>query len=146
MSLTQNDFKKIKVLIREGVGNEIAKNNLVLFELFERRFATKDDLEGFATKEDLKNFATKEDLNDLWEKACRKFATKDDLNDLWEKACEKFATKEDFMKLQDLVVLINHKLDTEYKFIQKRGEENTKRINGHDREIQELKRTLGVAS
>jgi hypothetical protein len=118
MSLTQNDLKEIKELI----GNEIAKNNLVLFELFEKRFATKDDLKGFATKDDLKRFATKEDLDNLW-----------------DKACEKFATRQDLMKLQDLVVLINHKLDTEYRFIQKRGEYNTQ-------EIERIKHTLNMSN
>jgi len=146
MALTVEDLKKIREIFKEERADLATKE-----ELDERiaKLATKEELDkriaNLATKEELDekvaNLATKEDL--------KSYVTKDYFKDweevFWERLASVFGnlvTKEEFyafktnvdeMKnqlivIQDVVLAINNKLDTEYKFIVKRGERNTKRI------------------
>lgn len=130
--LTKNDLQKIGEIVDERITRRISENNRLLF----KTLASKEDLE--ATSESLKKDIDKKiSGNNLL--LFEKLATKEDLKELWEKACDKFATKEQLAKVQDLVVLIKNKLDTEYRFIQKRGE-------GNAQEIEKIKQVLTLNS
>lgn len=121
MTLTRIDLVKIKEILDERLDKRLAENRKEISEEI-----------------DVKISGNNLKLLGLLEKT---FVTKVE----FKEAIEKFATKEDLAKVQDLVVLINHKLDTEYRFIQRRGEENTGKIDRNKEDIQGIKQVLDIA-
>jgi len=105
MTLTKIDLEKIKEVVDERLDVRLAEN----------RKEISEEIDIKISENNLK-------LLELFEKT---FVTKVE----FKKEIEKFATKEDLAKVQDLVVMIKNKLDTEYRFIQRRGEENTEKIH-----------------
>ncbi|MDD3647160.1 MAG: hypothetical protein PHS44_01495 [Candidatus Dojkabacteria bacterium] len=72
--------------------------------------------------------------------------TKDEFDETLSERSSKSATKKDFMNLQDSVTEIKNKLDTEYSFIQKRGETNSMNIEAVRKDIERLKRSRKLCS
>lgn len=109
---------------KEELSKEVAK--LVTKEEFDNKvkeLATKKDLENFVTKDDFKEWEV-----DFWERVASVFGQLVTREEFYELKADVDEMKDQLIIIQDVVLAINHKLDTEYKFIQERGERNTRRI------------------
>lgn len=138
MALSRIDLKKIRDIFKEESANLVTKEE---FDVRIANLATKEELDeriaNLATKEDLKNYVTKDDFKEwedgFWERFASIFGQLVTKEEFYVLKSDVDEMKNHLIVIQDGVLAINNKLDTEYTVVQERGVENTRRIEKLER-------------